>query len=696
MSLRTRALVVAAVLTGALVTVIAVSTDSRAGRSELWVTVDKAELAHIVAASANGDSLLKNVEVRAVRSNIAILRLNDLQMEELSRAMHDKFHKCSGYIAFQTEDEALRSADETASVDPQQQLVSYTIDNQATVTPMLALASEPQNRQVIIDLAAFPNRRHNQQSGLDSANWIYNKWTALAAGRSDTTVEFYNHPVATTPQPSIVMTIQGRSLPDEIVVLGGHQDSINSGGATLTAPGADDDASGIASLTETIRVIMASNFRPERTVKFMAYAAEEVGLRGSAAIATDFRNANKNVVGVMQFDMTNYKGTLGYDIVMFQDYTTAAQNQFVTNLITTYQPTMTIGTSSCGYACSDHASWFNKSYPVSFAFESTFNDDNAAIHSANDTLATTGNTANHALKFTKLALSYVGELAKGSLASRRNVAFDFDGDSKSDAAVFRPTGGEWYLYRSQAGFAAYQFGSSSDILTPADFTGDGKTDVSVFRPSTGTWYVLRSEDSTFYGGGFGTTGDVPTPGDFDGDGKADLAVFRPGAQAYWYLQQSTAGFSVVPFGTTGDVPAMGDFDGDGKTDVSVFRPSLGQWFRFNSSNGSFYGVQFGAPGDQIVQGDYTGDGKADCAVFRPSTSTWYVLRSETPTFYGAAFGASGDVPVPGDYDGDGKFDLAVWRSLPQGVFYLQRSTTGFAAIPWGLSTDRPVANAFVY
>jgi len=189
MSLRTRALVVAAVLTGALVTVIAVSTDSRAGRSELWVTVDKAELAHIVAASANGDSLLKNVEVRAVRSNIAILRLNDLQMEELSRAMHDKFHKCSGYIAFQTEDEALRSADETASVDPQQQLVSYTIDNQATVTPMLALTSEPQNRQVIIDLAAFPNRRHNQQSGLDSANWIYNKWTALAAGRSDTTVD---------------------------------------------------------------------------------------------------------------------------------------------------------------------------------------------------------------------------------------------------------------------------------------------------------------------------------------------------------------------------------------------------------------------------------------------------------------------------------------------------------------------------
>lgn len=697
MSIKYRATAIAVVLLFVVSGGLLIVNNSRADRSNFWVTVDNAELAHIKSLTAAGDDgLLKSVEVRQVRSGIAILRLNDLQMEELSRSMHDNFHKCSGFIAHRTEDEAVSSIDEMLSVEARQQFVAYSIDNQANVNPMLALANEPLNRQVIIDLAGFPNRRYNQPSGIDSANWIYNKWVALAAGRSDTTVEYYNHPTATSPQPSIVLTIQGRTLPNEIVVVGGHQDSINTGGATLAAPGADDDASGIACLTETIRVIMAANFKPNRTVKFMAYAAEEIGLRGSNAIATDFRNANKNVVGVMQFDMTNYKGVLGYDIVLFQDYTTAAQNQFVTSLITTYQPTMTIGTSSCGYACSDHASWFNKAYPVSFPFEATFNDDNSAIHSVNDTLAVSGNNANHALKFTKLSLSYVGELAKGSIVSRRNVAFDYDGDSRTDASIYRPSNGEWYLYRSLTGFAGYQFGATGDILAPADFTGDGKTDVAVFRPASGTWYVLRSEDSTFYGAGFGTSGDVPSPADYDGDGKADLAVFRPGAQAYWYLQQSTAGFAAVPFGTTGDVPAMGDFDGDGKSDISVYRPSLGQWFRYNSSTGSFYGLQFGSPGDKIVQADYTGDGKTDCAVFRPSTSTWYVLRSETPTFFGGGFGAAGDIPVPGDYDGDGKFDFAVWRPLPNGVYYLQQTTAGFAVMPWGLSTDRPTASAFVY
>ncbi len=284
----------------------------------------------------------------------------------------------------------------------------------------------------------------------------------------------------------------------------------------------------------------------------------------------------------------------------------------------------------------------------------------------------------------------------GCVAVSRRVPSDFDGDGKTDAAIYRSANNSWYLLRTTAGFAAYQFGAANDILTPADYTGDGKADVAVFRPSSGTWYVLRSEDTTFFAAGFGTAGDIPAPGDYDGDGRADLVVYRPGAQSYWYLQQSTAGFAVVPFGTTGDVPAAGDYDGDGKNDVSVYRPSLGQWFRFNSRDGSFYGVQFGAPGDKIVQADYTGDGKTDNAVFRPSTNIWYILRSEQPTYYGAAFGAAGDIPSPGDYDGDGKADLAVWRPGAQGIFYIQETTSGFAAIPWGFTGDRPTANAYVY
>ena len=71
----------------------------------------------------------------------------------------------------------------------------------------------------------------------------------------------------------------------------------------MNAPGADDDGSGIATLTEILRIAMANGWKPKRTIKFMGYAAEEVGLRGSAAIAADFKAQGVNVVGVMQFDM---------------------------------------------------------------------------------------------------------------------------------------------------------------------------------------------------------------------------------------------------------------------------------------------------------------------------------------------------------------------------------------------------------
>ena len=269
---------------------------------------------------------------------------------------------------------------------------------------------------------------------------------------------------------------------------------------------------------------------------------------------------------------------------------------------------------------------------------------------------------------------------------------DFDGDGKTDVSLFRPSNAAWYVQGSQAGFAAYQFGVSTDMITPADFTGDGKTDVAVFRG--GNWYVLRSQDATFYGTAFGTGGDLPVPGDYDADGKADLAVYRP-SQGIWYLLQSDAGFRAVSFGTAEDKPAIGDYDGDGKSDIVLFRPSTNVWYRLNSSNGAFTAVQFGSGGDRIVPADYTGDGKADVAVFRPSNGTWYVLRSENASVSIVSFGTSGDVPVPGDYDGDGQTDNAVYRSS-QGTWYIQQSTSGFAAVAFGTATDQPAPAALLY
>jgi VCBS repeat protein len=66
-------------------------------------------------------------------------------------------------------------------------------------------------------------------------------------------------------------------------------------------------------------------------------------------------------------------------------------------------------------------------------------------------------------------------------------AGDYDGDGRTDIAVYRPGNGTWYIAFSSSNFqssAAYQWGMSGDIPVPRDYDGDGKTDLAFYRPST--------------------------------------------------------------------------------------------------------------------------------------------------------------------------------------------------------------------
>lgn len=379
--------------------------------NKVWITVGERayQQLRLVAPQAIGqeDSRVMslanggNERVHAVEVDADVLG-------SLSQAVHENLHRCGGFMVHLNETEAravlTKPAAKIMATRP-----SYTIDNQATVNPLLAQMTDANIATTITNLSSSLNRYYTSSQGVAASNWLVQYWQQLAAGRSDVTVEQFTHSWA---MKSVVMTIQGTDNGSEVVILGGHLDSINqSGGSaeTMKAPGADDDASGIASLSEAARVMLSSGYKPRRTIKFIGYSGEEEGLLGSQAIAKQYKSQNVNVVGVMQLDMTNYKGSAN-DIYIYSDYTDSQQNTFVSNLITTYQPTLKIGTDKCGYACSDHASWNSQGYAASMPFEAAMGQDDPYIHSANDTFANTGSQALHALKFAKLALSYAVEL----------------------------------------------------------------------------------------------------------------------------------------------------------------------------------------------------------------------------------------------------------------------------------------------
>ena len=55
----------------------------------------------------------------------------------------------------------------------------------------------------------------------------------------------------------------------------------------------------------------------------------------------------------------------------------------------------------------------------------------------------------------------------------------------------------------------FQWGTANDIPVPGDYDGDGKTDIAVFRPSNGTRYVVNSSTGVPFGYQWGNGNDVP-------------------------------------------------------------------------------------------------------------------------------------------------------------------------------------------
>jgi hypothetical protein len=97
---------------------------------------------------------------------------------------------------------------------------------------------------------------------------------------------------------NLSLEIRGQTKPDEIIIIGAHYDAI------AMSPGADDNASGIAALMSLAKQFQQAKFA--RTVRFVAFAQEELGKIGSQAYANRSKQLNENIVAMLSFDMLGY------------------------------------------------------------------------------------------------------------------------------------------------------------------------------------------------------------------------------------------------------------------------------------------------------------------------------------------------------------------------------------------------------
>lgn len=105
-------------------------------------------------------------------------------------------------------------------------------------------------------------------------------------------------------QYNVIAVLPGSRYPDSVSVIGAHYDSIvQTGDPFSSAPGANDNASGVAAMTEIARVFMKGNYQPLSSIYFVAFGAEEIGLMGSRDYASKLYLSDRQVRMMINNDM---------------------------------------------------------------------------------------------------------------------------------------------------------------------------------------------------------------------------------------------------------------------------------------------------------------------------------------------------------------------------------------------------------
>lgn len=186
-----------------------------------------------------------------------------------------------------------------AVIDPQIQLIVDRVD-------------QAQFTAYIQRLQDFVTRYSETDSCRAAEQWAVDTFASLGLETELFPYDFYSH----TWYNAIGRKV-GTVFPDSIYLIMGHIDDTSEMWYFL-APGAEDNASGSACVLEAARILSAYDF--DCTIEFVLVSGEELGLIGSEAYAEYCFNQNRNIAGVLNFDMISYAGSYGWDTNIYADY----------------------------------------------------------------------------------------------------------------------------------------------------------------------------------------------------------------------------------------------------------------------------------------------------------------------------------------------------------------------------------------
>ena len=211
-------------------------------------------------------------------------------------------------------------------------------------------------------------------------------------------------------QYNVIATLQGSLYPDSVCICGAHYDSAcDSVVYGKKAPGADDNASGVAAALEIARIFKKMNYQPNLSIKFIAFGAEELmgnSLSGSEYYATKADSLGEKIKFFINNDMIAYEpSSTNWHADLYCFDSTFWMNNFAAEMCMQY--TSITPNLINQVMPGDAYRFYQKGFQSMHFFEDIFNP---YYHTANDVVANLN--MDYCAEMTKLTMAMLMEGTK--------------------------------------------------------------------------------------------------------------------------------------------------------------------------------------------------------------------------------------------------------------------------------------------
>ena len=345
------------------------------------------------------------------RENIEVLFSNDDLLVVKPLGTEIKPAKNDGMVAINNKTAILAQA-------YRNEFPSVTEEDEMTRTLMNEVSIE--NLTVTVQhLQDYGRRQYNTSQAYEAGQWIYDQFDNLGL---DVEQFEFKHGVNES-SPNIIATQWGVKYPNKYIVCGSHYDSERSGHGGQEAPGADDNATGVATVLETARILSEYSF--EYSIIYCAFSAEEIGLVGSEAYASFCADMGFDIVAYFNNDMNGYlhPGNEIHVDLIYPDNVEVLGNYYK-NVANVYFPEMEVRHIEFTKGDSDHTSFNNNGFMGIYPFE---DKDNFSpyIHTLDDVIGTSVNSFEQSQRFTQMNLACVATLANLSTENVNEYEYNY-------------------------------------------------------------------------------------------------------------------------------------------------------------------------------------------------------------------------------------------------------------------------------